>query len=153
MVKPTVSGAVNSATGYNALPLPNLLLPWYGGEEEDSKYLKILRNFLIAFLVLTLITALYPVPEKLEKKKKPYRPSWPSRVEKKSCPSHHHHRQNLNQNPSQNRNLKSLNQSQAKKAGAKTKARAQKPKPKPKPDPKPVKPKVTEQQKLEKARE
>ncbi|MBX2809000.1 MAG: AgmX/PglI C-terminal domain-containing protein [Cellvibrionaceae bacterium] len=43
---------------------PSLLLPWYSTEDEDRRFVKILRNTAIAFLVLFVAVYFYPVAEK-----------------------------------------------------------------------------------------
>ncbi len=42
---------------------PDLQLPWSSGEEEDSRFAKLLRNALMVFLLFAVAVPFLPVPE------------------------------------------------------------------------------------------
>jgi outer membrane biosynthesis protein TonB len=134
---------------------PNLLLPWYSTEDEDRSFLKILRNFLIAFLVLTPIVYFYPVPEKTREEKEIPPPDLARVIlEKKELPKPPPPKPKPKPKP------------EPKKPEPKPEPKKPEPKPKPKPKPKkpepkpkpvvkapPKKPELTQQQKLNVAKQ
>jgi outer membrane biosynthesis protein TonB len=146
---------------YFHLPGPELLLPWYSTEDEDLTFKKILRRFLIAFIVLSVIIYFYPVREKtreqkealppvlarvvLEKKElPPPPPPKPKPEPKKPEPKKPEPKKPEPKKPEPKK-------PEPKKLEPK-KLEPTKPKPKPvKLPPKPVKPKVTQQQRVERA--
>lgn len=140
---------------YFRLSGPELLLPWYSTEDEDLRFKKILKRFLIAFLVLSVIVYFYPVKEKTREQKETLPPVLARVVlEKKELPP-----------PPKPKPKPEPKKPEPKKPEPKKpepkKPEPKKPEPKPKPIPKPkpkpvkipkpVKPKVTQQQRVERA--
>lgn len=54
---------------YLKLSGPNLLLPWFSTQEEDQTFKKMLSKFVIGFVVLLAIVWVYPVPDKTREEK------------------------------------------------------------------------------------
>lgn len=57
------------------LQSPNLLLPWYGNEEQEQFFKKVLLRTLLVFLVLGLIAMFFPVAEKTREEKEALPPN------------------------------------------------------------------------------
>lgn len=135
---------------YFHLPGPELLLPWYSTEDEDFRFKKILKRFLIAFLVLSVIVYFYPVKEKTREEKETLPPVLARVVlEKKELPPP------PKPKPKPEPKKPEPKKPEPKKPEPKKPEPKPKPVPKPKPKPvkipKPVKPKVTQQQRVERA--
>jgi outer membrane biosynthesis protein TonB len=110
---------------------PNLLLPWYSSEDEDRSFKKILRNFFIAFLVLTPIVYFYPVPEKTREEKEIPPPDLARVIlEKKELPK-----------PPPPKPKPEPKKPEPKPEPKKPEPKPKPPEPKPKPEPKPPEPK------------
>ena len=68
-------------------PNIDLLLPWYSTIDEDHSFKKIVGGFLLAFLLFSLIVAVYPVPEKTREQKETLPPQLARVIlEKKELP-------------------------------------------------------------------
>lgn len=143
---------------YFHLSGPELLLPWYSAEEEDRTFKKIVRNFLIAFLVLSVIVYFYPVREKTREQKETLPPVLARVVlEKKQLPPPPPPKpkpEPKKPEPKKPEPKKPEPKKPEPKKPEPKKQEPKKPEPKPKPvklPPKPVKPKVTQQQRVERA--
>ncbi|MGH1438943.1 MAG: AgmX/PglI C-terminal domain-containing protein [Cellvibrionaceae bacterium] len=145
---------------YFHLPGPELLLPWYSTEDEDFRFKKILKRFLIAFLVLSVIVYFYPVKEKTREEKETLPPVLARVVlEKKELPPPP--KPKPKPEPKKLEPKKPEPKKPEPKKPEPKKPEPKKPEPKPKPVPKPkpkpvkipkpVKPKVTQQQRVERA--
>lgn len=134
---------------YFHLPGPELLLPWYSTQDEDLVFKKILRRFLIAFLIFSVIIYFYPVREKTREEKETLPPVLARVVlEKKELPPPPPPK------PKPEPKKPEPKKPEPKKPEPKKPEPKPVPKPKPKPvklPPKPVKPKVTQQQRIERA--
>jgi outer membrane biosynthesis protein TonB len=65
----------------------DLLLPWYSTIDEDRSFKKIVGGFLLAFLLFSIIVAFYPVPEKTREQKETLPPQLARVIlEKKELP-------------------------------------------------------------------
>ncbi|MBX2809606.1 MAG: AgmX/PglI C-terminal domain-containing protein [Cellvibrionaceae bacterium] len=127
---------------------PNLLLPWYSTEDEDRRFLRILRNAAIVFLVLLLVVYFFPVTEKSRAAKETLPPALARVIlEKKQLPAPPPKPEPKKPEPKKPEPKKpEPKKSESKKPEPK--------KPKPKPELKqPPKPKVTQVQKLQKAKD
>ncbi len=136
---------------------PDLLLPWYSTWEEDSKFKKIILKFLLAFLIFTVIVYFYPVPEKTREEKETLPPELARVIlEKKELPKPPPPKPKPKPKPKPE-----PKKPEPKKPEPKPKPKPEPKKPEPKPkktEPKPVKappkkPKVTQQQKVERAKQ
>ena len=65
----------------------DLLLPWYSTIDEDYAFKKIVGGFLLAFLLFSVLVAFYPVPEKTREQKETLPPQLARVIlEKKELP-------------------------------------------------------------------
>lgn len=69
-------------------PNIDLLLPWYSTIDEDNTFKKIVGSFLLAFLLFSVVVAFYPVPEKTREEKETLPPQLARVIlEKKELPA------------------------------------------------------------------